>query len=355
MQALQALHLYGMNKPILVLKFGSAVLAGADGKTSAAAIRKIAEEAAALHKRYTIIVVSSGAISSGKHFLQQYKGTLAEKKAAAAIGNPILIHLYQKYFSKYGITVAQALCERHHFSNRHQFVQLKTTFEEFWKNNIIPVVNENDLISNHELKFSDNDELATLLAIGFNAEKLIICTSSNGFLDANKNIIPVVNTIDDSILSFIRTEKSAVGLGGMLSKITFTQLATSLGIEVFITGLKGDEPIQQTLNLKKGTFFKAKKSTLKERQKWLMSGSVTVGQIHVDAGAEKALLSRKSLLTVGISKAVGQFAEGQVAQLMNEAGEIIGVAKTKLGTVEVNKNRTTKNMIAAHADNIVLF
>ncbi len=344
-----------MNKRILVIKFGSAVLAGKDGRTNTSVIRKIADEVAALHKYYTIIVVSSGAVSSGKHFLKDYRGTLTEKKAAAAIGNPILINYYQKSFSKHGITVAQALCERHHFSNRHQFVQMKNTFEAFWKNNIIPVVNENDLISNNEIKFSDNDELATLLAIGFNAEKLLICTSSNGFLDADKNIIPVVNTIDDSILSFISTEKSAVGLGGMLSKITFTQLATSLGIEVFITGLKGSNPLQQTLALQKGTYFKAKKSNLKERQKWLMSGSVTVGQIHVDAGAEKALLSRKSLLTVGISKAVGQFAEGQVVQLMNETGEIIGVAKTKLSNTEINRHRKTKNIMAAHADDIVLF
>jgi glutamate 5-kinase len=344
-----------MTKPILVVKFGSAVLAGTDGRTNASTIRKIAEEVAALHRHYTIIVVSSGAVSSGKHFLQQYKGTLTEKKAAAAIGNPILINLYQKYFSKHGITVAQALCERHHFSNRHQFVQMKNTFEEFWKNNIIPVVNENDLISNHELKFSDNDELATLLAIGFNAEKLMICTSSNGFLDADKKIIPTVDSIDDHILSFINTETSSVGLGGMLSKITFTQLAASLGIEVFITGLKGEQPLQKTLNLQKGTFFKAKKSNLKERQKWLMSGSVTVGQIHVDAGAEKALLNRKSLLTVGITKASGQFNAGQVIQLMSENGDIIGVAKTKLNTADINRNRKTKNMIAAHADDIVIF
>lgn len=344
-----------MSKSILVVKFGSAVLAGADGKTNPSIIRKIADEVAVLHSEHTIILVSSGAVSSGKHFLKNYKGTLTEKKAAAAIGNPILIHLYQKYFSKHQITVAQALCERHHFSNRHQFVQMKTTFEEFWKNNIIPVVNENDLISNNEIKFSDNDELATLLAIGFNAEKLMICTSSNGFLDTEKNIIPVVNSIDDKILSFIRTEKSAVGLGGMLSKITFTQLAASLGIEVFITGLKGKHPLQKTLALQKGTFFKAEKSNLKERQKWLMSGSVTVGQIHVDAGAEKALLNRKSLLTVGIRKAVGAFTEGQVVQLMNEGEEIIGVAKTKLNTADINRNRKTKNIMAAHADDIVLF
>lgn len=344
-----------MNKPILVIKFGSAVLAGKNGQTNAAVIRKIADEVAALHTHYTIIVVSSGAVSSGKHFLNHYKGTLTEKKAAAAIGNPILINLYQKYFSKHGITVAQALCERHHFSNRHQFVQMKNTFEEFWKNNIIPVVNENDLISNNELKFSDNDELATLLAIGFNAEKLLICTSSNGFLDADKNIIQVVNSIDDHILSLISSEKSSVGLGGMLSKITFTQLATSLGIEVFITGLKDDKPLQKTLALQKGTYFKARKSNLKERQKWLMSGSVTVGQIHIDAGAEKALLNRKSLLTVGITKVAGQFNGGQVIQLMNEKGEIVGVAKTKLNHTEVSKNRKTKSVIAAHADDIVLF
>jgi glutamate 5-kinase len=141
----------------------------------------------------------------------------------------------------------------------------------------------------------------------------------------------------------------------MLSKITFTQLATSLGIEVFISGLGGKEPLQKTLALQKGTWFKAKKSNLKERQKWLLSGSVTVGEIHVDAGAEKALHARKSLLTVGITKAAGSFVAGQVVQLMNEQQEIIGVARTRLDTTAMNRSRSTKNLIAAHADDIVLF
>ncbi len=126
----------------------------------------LAKEIAGLSTSYHIVLVSSGAVGSGKIFIKNYKGSLIERKAAAAIGNPILIQLYHKYFSKYGITVAQALCERHHFSNRAQFLQLKETFFEFWNNNILPVVNENDLVSNVELKFSDNDELATLLAAG---------------------------------------------------------------------------------------------------------------------------------------------------------------------------------------------
>lgn len=344
-----------MQKPVLVIKLGSAVLANKLGKTDTSIIKKIASEVADLYNSFDIILVSSGAVSSGKYFLKNYKGTLVERKAAAAIGNPILINNYQNCFSKFNLTVAQALCERHHFSNRHQFLQLKNTFEEFWKNDVVPIVNENDLISNNELKFSDNDELATLLSIGFNAQKLIICTSSGGFLDNKKQLISTVNSIDDTILSYINKEKSSIGLGGMLSKITFTQLATSLGIEVFITGLNGKNPLTQTLQLHQGTYFKAKKSSLKERQKWLMSGSVTVGEIQIDLGAEKALQTRKSLLSIGITKANGNFNVGQVIQLMNTKEEIIGVAKTKLSQLDIIKNLTTKNIMAAHADDIVLF
>ena len=184
-----------MQKRVLVIKLGSAVITTAEGTIDQSIIKKLAEEIAALSKTYRVVLVSSGAVGSGKAFIKNYKGTLIERKAAAAVGNPILIQLYHKYFSKFGITVAQALCERHHFSNRSQFLQLNETFFEFWENNILPVVNENDLVSNVELKFSDNDELATLIAIGFDAETLIICTSAGGFMDKEKRIISQVEKI----------------------------------------------------------------------------------------------------------------------------------------------------------------
>ena len=217
-----------MQKPVLVIKLGSAVITKSNGTIDQTVIKKLAEEIAGLSNTYHIVLVSSGAVGSGKAFIKNYKGSLIERKAAAAIGNPILIQLYHKYFSKYGITVAQALCERHHFSNRAQFLQLKETFFEFWVNNILPVVNENDLVSNVELKFSDNDELATLIAIGFDAESLIICTSVGGFMNDEKKIIPFVEKIDNNILGYISEDKSTLGLGGMLSKLTFTRLATSV-------------------------------------------------------------------------------------------------------------------------------
>lgn len=344
-----------MQKPVLVIKLGSAVITDDKGFIDKGIIRKAAREIAALTDRYRVALVSSGAVGSGKAFIKDYKGSLIERKAAAAIGNPILIQSWHAYFSKYGITVAQALCERHHFSNRSQFLQLKETFNAFWDNGIVPVVNENDLVSNVELKFSDNDELATLIAVGFDADTLIICTSAGGFMNDDKKIIPVVEKIDEKILSYVRTDKSTLGLGGMLSKLTFTRLAVSLGIRVVICGLSKKEPFTSALEGSNGSTFKARPSNFKARQKWLASGSITLGSIALDKGAEKALLSRKSLLTVGISKSDGNFSAGEVVQLINEAGEIIGVAKAKLGSADVEAMRRTKNTVAAHADDIVIF
>jgi len=344
-----------MQKPVLVIKLGSAVITTDEGTIDQSVIKKLAKEIADLSTTYRVVLVSSGAVGSGKAFIKNYKGTLIERKAAAAVGNPILIQLYHKHFSKFGITVAQALCERHHFSNRSQFLQLKETFFEFWENDILPVVNENDLVSNVELKFSDNDELATLIAIGFDAETLIICTSVGGFMNNEKRIMPKVEKIDNNILDYISEEKTSLGLGGMLSKLTFTRLATSLGIRVIISGLNGKNAFLNALTGNAGTTFKPQSSNLKARQKWLASGSITIGGISVDKGAEKALMNRKSLLTVGIKEVQGSFTAGEVVQLINEEEAIIGVAKVKLGAGDIKLQIATKNAVAAHADDIVMF
>ncbi|HTI89882.1 MAG TPA: glutamate 5-kinase [Puia sp.] len=344
-----------MQKPVLVIKLGTAVLTNDKGEIVQATIKKVAAGIAELSASYDVILVSSGAVGSGRAYFSGYKGTLAERKAAAAVGNPILIRHYQRHFSAYGIPVAQALCERQHFSSRSRFLQLRETFAEFWKNGILPVMNENDLVSNVELKFSDNDELATLTAIGFDAEALLLCTSVGGFLDAGKQIIPKVDKIDSRILGLVEKGKSSLGLGGMLSKLTFTRLACSLGIRVVICGLKGKRPFAEALSGSAGTSFTPSVSNLKARQKWLASGSITLGSIFVDRGAARALESRRSLLSVGISKVQGKFAPGEVVQLMDEDSTIIGVAKVKMGAVEMTAQLSTKNMVAAHADDIVLF
>lgn len=344
-----------MVQKVLVIKLGSAVITSTNGNINKRVIQKIVSDISTLSKSYKIVLVSSGAVSSGKKYIEGYKGTLLQRKVAAAIGNPILIQIYRNYFQKIGLTVAQALCERGHFSNRKQFLQLRDTFKTFWAHNIIPVVNENDVISDLELKFSDNDELATLLAIAFDAETLVLCTSVGGFLDTHKKIIPEIKAVDTHILSLVKKgEKSEFGLGGMLSKLTFTRLATNLGINVVMCGLKSAAPISDALNKLTGTWFYAQKSNLKNRQKWLASGSITLGKIKLDKGAAKAITERKSLLTVGIIGIEGSFAVGEVVQLMNEESSIIGVAKAKLSSAELKKRLKEKNTLAAHANDIVL-
>ncbi|MDE3184608.1 MAG: glutamate 5-kinase [Bacteroidota bacterium] len=343
-----------MQKPVLVIKLGTAVISDQQG-INHTVIKKVASEIAALSSKYNVVLVSSGAVGSGKKLLRHYKGSLTERKAAAAVGNPILIMLYQKYFEAYNIPVAQALCERHHFSNRLQFLQLKDTFDTFWQNSIVPIVNENDLVSNIELKFSDNDELATLIAVGFNAEAMIICTSVGGLMNHEKEIIPLVEKVDNKILGLVTTGKSDVGLGGMISKLTFTRLAISLGIKVVICGLKTDSPFREALSGTNGTTFNAQSSNLKARQKWLASGSITLGNIMMDKGAVRALHQRRSLLTVGIKNVHGKFESGEVVQLMDEEEQIIGVAKAKLAAKDIKDNISVKNVVAAHADDIVLF
>lgn len=341
-----------MEKPVLVIKIGSSVIADRNSNLDTAVIQQIVNQAAELSKDYRLIIVSSGAVSSGKNYLRNYKKKLIERKAAAAIGNPILMREYSRCFSQSGIHVAQALLERHHFSNRQQFLQLKETITELWKNDILTIVNENDLVSNHELKFSDNDELATLMAVAFNAEVLLLCTTVGGFLDDQKKIIPCVNRVDD-VLPFLTKDASLHGTGGMASKLTFTRLATSLGIKVVICGIQEPDSFSRAIKGESGTMFKANQSTLKERQKWLASGSITIGSVEVDEGACQALQDRKSLLAIGISKVHRAFSSGEVVQLLNQQGTIIGVAKMKIRSDELEGDR--KNTMAAHADDIVIF
>jgi glutamate 5-kinase len=191
--------------------------------------------------------------------------------------------------------------------------------------------------------------------VGFDAETLVICTSVGGFMDDAKNIIPRVEKIDSRVMGFVQTTKSSLGLGGMTSKLTFTRLATSLGIQVVIAGLGGKTPFADALSGKNGTTFVSQASNLKARQKWLASGSITLGTILVDKGAVKALRQRRSLLTVGVTNVQGKFATGEVVQIKDEEENIIGVAKVKLDAAAIRDGISQKNVLAAHADDIVIF
>ena len=342
-----------MFKPILVIKFGSSSITHANGEVNEQTLEKIAAQVAILQPDFHIVLVSSGAVAAGKSNIKNYKGTLSERKAAAAIGNPLLIGKYNHYFQKYGIAIAQSLCERHHFSQREQFLQLKETYQELWKNGVIPIANENDVVSNVELKFSDNDELATLIATGFGAEKLLISTSVGGLLDVNGQIIRRVQKIDSDILSFVSSDTSSTGLGGMISKLTFTRLASRLGIKVVIFGLDQGRGIIDALEEKIGTVFEAQEASLSARQKWLATGSLIAGKAVLDKGAVKAVGQRKSLLSVGVVEYLGDFEKGEVIELLDISRNPVAIARARCSKSELQQASTSIEV--AHADDIVIW
>jgi glutamate 5-kinase len=342
-----------MKKGVLVIKFGSASVTS-DGEIDERIILEIARQVSALQAQYNIVIVSSGAVAAGKKYIPKYKGTLEQRKAAAAIGNPLLVRKYSTYFKPFKIALAQSLCERHHFSNREQFLQLKSTYETLWKNNVIPIANENDVVSNKELKFSDNDELATLIAAGFGADKLLLCTSVPGVLDNEGNVISEIDNIDKSVLSLARKDKSAVGLGGMTSKLNFARLATQMGIEVVIFSMHGVDNIIKAVSGKTGTLCRAQGKKVSSKQKWMASGSLIKGLVTIDKGALTALRNRKSLLAVGVVDIIEHFEIGEVFHIADEEGTIQAVAKSKIDSLTMKTSSKAKNVEIAHADDIVL-
>lgn len=343
-----------MAKPILVLKFGTASITKPAGEPNEPVMVDIARQVAELHPSYRIVLVSSGAVGAGKALIQDYRGDIIQRKAAAAVGNLLLLNQYSRFFSIYGISIAQSLCERHHFANRDQFLQLKQTYEELWANGIIPIANENDVVSNRELKFSDNDELATLIAVGFGAEALMLCTSVGGLLDADGQIMRQITDFDERVFGVVRTEKSSLGLGGMASKLTFAKLATRMGIRVVIFGLKEPESISRALRSEIGTEFIPQPSALSARNRWLGSGSLAVGRVQVDAGAVKALQKRRSLLAVGIRAILGEFATGEMIEILDEEQTTVAVARARISSEALAQQLNQQNVDVANANDIVL-
>lgn len=341
-------------KPLLIFKFGTASIVDADGKLKEPLLIEIARQVSILAKDYRIILVSSGAVSAGKSFIKGYKGEIAQRKAAAAIGNPILIRLYAQYFNAYQLQVAQCLCERRHFADRKQFLQLKQTCESLWKSNVIPIANENDVVSDLELRFSDNDELATLLAAGFGASHLFFCTSVGGILDAKNQIIPAIKVIDASVFNLVNSGKTEQGLGGMASKLSFSKRATTLGIPVTIFGFHKENALLKAVSGEHGTRIHANDKVLNSRQKWLGSGGLIQAKVSIDQGALSALKNRKSLLGVGVIQLFGDFEKGEVIEICDSKMQTLGFGQAACASEDFLQNESKSGLILIHANFIVL-
>lgn len=321
----------------IVVKIGSSSLTSEEGGLNRQSIHFFASELASRHTRGdAVMLVTSGAVAAGFRrigYLTRPKA-VHEKQAAAAVGQALLMQAYQEELSRYGIVAAQILLTRADFSNRRRIQNALMTIEELLKQRIIPIINENDTVATDELvlKFGDNDNLSALVAAMTKASKLMIITDMDGLYteDPRKNPQAVkidrVEQISEEIMKLAGGAGSSVGTGGMRSKIEAARIAMRGGVGAFIGKVQLEGDLSRAVEGNgRGTYFDTKLHSLSMKKQWLGFHSMPQGRITVDDGAVSALLlGGKSLLPTGITESEGDFHPGDVVEVVNRQGEVLG-------------------------------
>ena len=267
----------------LVVKIGSNILAEGTKGLDTKRISSIAGDISGLHSiGYDVVVVSSGAVAAGmkKLGLRERPRDIKLKQAAAAIGQSNLIWTYERSFGEYGRKVAQVLLTRDDFADRKRYINAKNTLLTLLSYEVVPIINENDTVATDEIKFGDNDYLASLVAGLVEAERLIILSDVEGLYteDPRRNpgasLIGQVEEITPEFEEMAGGAGSAVGTGGMYSKILAAKRAVSHGITVHIISGRKDGLLKLLLaGGHFGTLFKPKEHKLSSRKGWIAYGS----------------------------------------------------------------------------------
>ncbi|HMU43916.1 MAG TPA: glutamate 5-kinase [Ignavibacteriaceae bacterium] len=319
----------------IIIKIGSNVLALENGLLNLRRIQKIVEQIVELKNHgIEVIIVSSGAVASGRSYisLPDNYDAVSKRQVLASIGQIKLITKYQEYFEKHNLICAQVLVSKEDFRDRNHYLNMQNCISVLLQNNVIPIVNENDVISITELMFTDNDELAGLIASMVSAEALILLTSVDGIFDGDpKNsdakVIPVITPDTTNFTSFVNSGKSTFGRGGMITKCHIASRLTSIGINVHVANGGKENVILDILNgVQTGTIFPAHKKT-SGIKKWLAhSKDFSKGSVTVTDGAKSALLSDKaiSLLMIGVHNVDGYFQRGDIIKIIDGENNFIG-------------------------------
>ncbi|MGF7186182.1 glutamate 5-kinase [Desulfitispora alkaliphila] len=332
----------------IVIKVGTSSLTHENGKLNLLKIEKLTREIADIHNRgLEVILVSSGAIGAGMGkmgFVEKPK-TIPEKQATAAIGQGILLHMYEKLFNEYGQVVSQVLLTREDLAARKRYLNARNALLTLIRWNTIPIINENDTLAVDEIRFGDNDTLAALVAGLVDADLLIILSDIDGLYSCdprtNKDAerLRVVSEIDDKIVELAGGSGSDLGTGGMMTKILAAKIAINSGIPMIIANSSERGVLQQIVegNIP-GTLFVSKENKLHSRKRWIAYGSDISGRIVVDAGASKAIvLKGKSLLPIGIIDVQGQFEMGNVVCVIDTAGTELARGIVNYSSQEIKK------------------
>jgi len=338
----------------IIIKVGSNVFTQENGLPDLQRIEHLVGQIAAIKKQgKEVILVSSGAVASGRSLISisEKYDAIAARQLLASIGQVKLINTYANLFEHFNILCSQVLVTREDFRDRVHYLNMKNCLELLLQHQVIPVVNENDVVSVTELMFTDNDELAGLIASMLNAQALIILTNVDGIYNGDPNaagsaVIEKVSGPEIDFATFVSTGKSQFGRGGMITKSTMAQKTALLGIAVHIANGKRDNILNDVLeNRVVHTHFIPNK-TASGKKKWLAhSERSATGTVKINEGAKIALSSYKatSLLPVGIIEIITDFKKGDIIKLVDENLKMIGIGIAEYGADKAQERIGQKN------------
>ncbi len=316
----------------IVVKVGTSTITYGNGKRNFSQIDRLARELSDLQNRgKEMILVTSGAVAVGVDRLGLAKkpDTIPGKQAAAAVGQGVLMHTYEKLFADYGQVVAQVLLTKTESLDRHRYTNSRNTFMELLRQRVIPIVNENDVVALDELKIGDNDNMSALVAGIVDADLVIILSDVDGLYTANPQTHPEAKLVHTVTEITPEIEESAGGAGtlrgtgGMATKIQAAKAATSSGISLVIaSGTEKNAVPRIVAGEEIGTLFVSRENRLQFRKRWLAFGARIMGSIVVDEGCCKALHKAGgcSILPAGITGVEGSFEAGSTVSVKDAQG-----------------------------------
>lgn len=332
----------------IAVKIGSNVLTRKDGTLDITRMSALVDQVAELHHAgMEIVLISSGAVASGRSEVKVGKklDSVSARQLYSAVGQAKLINRYYELFREHGLKCGQVLTTKENFGSRTHYLNQKHCMEVMLEHGVIPIVNENDTISVTELMFTDNDELSGLIATMMGMDALIILSNIDGIYNGNpadpaSRVIPVVERGKTDLASYVQTGRSSFGRGGMLTKCHIAQKVADEGILVVIANGKRSNILVDLLKDPEAipcTRFLPAVKPVSSVKKWIAhSEGFAKGEIHINKGAEEALLAPKatSLLLVGVTQVVGDFEKDDIVRIVNEEGKLLGVGCAGYGSEE---------------------
>ncbi len=352
----------------VVVKIGTSSLTNEAGVIDRSIIERVANEISRLRvDGHVVTLVTSGAIAAGMPVLEippsQRPTDSVTLQALSSIGQPALLRNWSEAFADYGVAIGQILLAPHNFGERAQYLHARSTLARLHELGVVPLINENDAVTDAEIRYGDNDRIAALVAQLVDADTLILLTDTDGVLTADPRIDPAASLIEE-IVEFDQHLESLVGgagtvrgSGGMASKLTAAKIAAWSGVRTVIANARRLNVLVDAVSGIDGvgTTVLPRPTTLSARKLWIGFAMPAVATVTVDDGAAEALAEGgRSLLAVGVTGIVGNFDSGHAIDVARQSGEVFAKGLARLSAAELQAARPNSDEPASRAQRLVV-